>query len=272
MTSLSGHVALITGCSRLTGVGRGAARALARAGADLVLADISPGGTRNGDCDGRDEEEAGWQGLPSLAEEVAGYGVRAVTTTGNVGCRTDAERMVGEGIRALGKVDILVNNAVAPSGEDRQVTWKVPDASFDEVMRVNFKGVFLMSSVVARHLVDRSLTGRIINVSSAIGLQPTAERGIYAAAKAAGIALMRAMALELGPHGVTVNAVLPGQLHTSRQGPARLATTSVCRDRVPVGRLTSVDDVARAIVFLADPQSDHITGECLNVNGGAYLL
>jgi 3-oxoacyl-[acyl-carrier protein] reductase len=272
MTSLNGHVALVTGCSRLSGIGRGVANALARAGADLVLADVSAGGTRNSGDDGEDEAEAGWQGLPSLAAEVSGHGVRAVTTTGDVADRADAERMVEDGIQALGKVDILVNNAAAPSGADRRLTWEVPEESFDEVMRVNFKGVFLMSTAVARHLVEQGSSGRIINISSAIGLQPTARRGVYAAAKAAGIAMMRAMAIELGPHGVTVNAVLPGQLHTSRQGPARLATSAVGHERVPVGRITSVEDVARAVVFLADPEADGITGECLNVNGGAFFL
>jgi 3-oxoacyl-[acyl-carrier protein] reductase len=272
MASLTGHVALVTGCSRLTGIGRGVANALARAGADLVLADLSAGGTRNRSDDGADEAEAGWQGLPSLAEEVRKYGGRVATVTGDVGVRADAERMVAEGIRELGKVDILVNNAAVPSGADRRLTWEVPDEAFDEVMRVNFKGVFLMSTAVARHLVERGSSGRIINISSAIGLQPTARRGVYAAAKAAGIAMMRAMAIELGPHGVTVNAVLPGQLYTSRQGPARLATSAVGHDQVPIGRITRVEDVARAVVFLADPEADGITGECLNVNGGAFFL
>ncbi len=272
MTSLNGHVALVTGCSRLSGIGRGVANALARGGADLVLADVSAGGTRNSGEDGEDEAEAGWEGLPSLAAEVGKHGVRAITTTGDVGVRADAERMVQDGIRAFGRVDILVNNAAAPSGADRRLTWEVPDESFDEVMRVNFKGVFLMSTTVARHLVEQGTGGRIINISSAIGLQPTARRAVYAAAKAAGIAMMRAMAIELGPHGVTVNAVLPGQLHTSRQGPARLAKPAVGHEQVPVGRITRVEDVARAVVFLADPEADGITGECLNVNGGAFFL
>jgi NAD(P)-dependent dehydrogenase (short-subunit alcohol dehydrogenase family) len=272
MTSLNGHVAFITGCGRLTGIGRGVANALARAGADLVLADVSAGGTRNRSDDGEDEAEAGWQGLPSLAAEAGQHGVRVATTIGDVGVRSDAERMVEEGIRALGKVDILVNNAAAPSGADRRLTWEVPDESFDEVMRVNFKGVFLMSTAVARRLVELGSAGRIINISSALGLQPTAKRAVYAAAKAAGIAMMRAMAIELGPHGVTVNAVLPGQLHTSRQGPARQAKTAVGYQDVPVGRITKVEDIARAVVFLADPESDYITGECLNVNGGAFFL
>jgi 3-oxoacyl-[acyl-carrier protein] reductase len=272
MTSLKGHVALVTGCGRLTGIGRGVANALARAGADLVLADIAASGTRNRGDDGEDEAAAGWQGLPSLAAEVSQYGVRVATTTGDVGVRADAERMVEEGIGALGKVDILVNNAAAPSGADRRLTWEVPDEAFDEVMRVNFKGVFLMSTAVARQLIERESAGRIINISSALGLQPTAKRAVYAAAKAAGIAMMRAMAIELGPHGVTVNAVLPGRLYTSRQGPARLAKSAVGYGEVPIGRITSIDDVARAVVFLADPAADGITGECLNVNGGAFFL
>jgi len=265
-------VALVTGCSRLTGIGRGVANALARAGADLVLADVSAGGTRNRGDDGEDEAQAGWHGLPSLAEEVSRCGVRVTTTTGDVGRRADAERMVAHGIEALGKVDILVNNAAAPSGADRRLTWEVPDEAFDEVMRVNFKGVFLMSTAVARHLVERACGGRIVNISSAIGLQPTAKRAVYAAAKAAGIAMMRAMAIELGPHGVTVNAVLPGQLYTSRQGPARLARQAVSHEQVPIGRITTIEDVARAVVFLADPEADGITGECLNVNGGSFFL
>jgi NAD(P)-dependent dehydrogenase (short-subunit alcohol dehydrogenase family) len=200
-------------------------------------------------------------------------GRRAVSLVGDVGIGADARRMVAEAIAALGCVDILVNNAGAPHGADRTWTWDVPDQAWELVLRVNLNGPFLMSSAVARHLLDRGAPGRIVNIASLAGQRGYSQRAAYCASKAALISLTQTMALELAPHGITVNAVCPGPVATARHA-SRLArqqvepTSGVAAPVPPVGRVAEPYEIARAVLFLADPEAGSITGECVNVDGG----
>jgi NAD(P)-dependent dehydrogenase (short-subunit alcohol dehydrogenase family) len=279
MGTLDGKVAIVTGCARVQGLGRGIALALARAGADLVVTDIGPGGTRNAFEAGEVESLAGWKGLESLVDEVQGLGRRAVASIGDVGRKDDAERMVAEGFDYFGRVDILVNNAVAPHGADRDWTWKIPEEAWDKVFRVNTKGPFLMSSAVIRHLLEHKSQGRIINITSMAGRQGSAQRAAYSASKFALTGLTQSMALELAPYGITVNAVSPGPMETAR-GASRAARAADSTDgefvapppTTPVGRIGVPDDIARAVVFLAEPAASFITGETINISGGELMF
>lgn len=277
MGSLEGQVALVTGTARYRGLGREIARVLAAAGADLMVTDLDPGGTRNVHESGEAEAEVGWMGLRDLVREIEGFGVRCVSAVGDVGRKADADRMVAEAVAALGKVDILVNNAAAPHGRDRNWTWEVPEEAWDLVMRVNATGAFLMSGAVVRHMLGRNATtGRIINMSSGSGKRGYPQRAAYSASKFAIVGLTQAMAQELASRGITVNAVLPGAMATARQSYEKTdADAPGARSpgmAVPVGRLGEPADIARAVLFLAEPSADYITGECLNVNGGVLMV
>ena len=281
MGQLEGKVALITGCGRVKGVGRGIALAFARQGADLAITDVAPVGTRNVRESGEDEARLGWRGLDSLAEEVEQLGRRALPLLGDVTKKADAERMVGQTLERYGRIDILVNNAAAPHGADRNYFWEVPEEAFDLVLAVNPKGNFLMSVPVVKHMLERGGGGRIINIASVAGKVGLVKRAAYCASKFAVIGLTQAMAQELAPHGITVNAICPGGLDTARNQSSRgreAASPSQDTARIqqligaaPVGRIGTPADIARMAVFLADPSSDFITGQSINVDGGFIM-
>ena len=274
---LDGKIAIVTGCGRLKGLGRAIALALAKAGADLVVTDVALSGTRNPFEAGEAESAAGWNGLESLVEELRGLGRRAVASVGDVGRKDDAERMVAEAIGHFGKIDILVNNAAAPHGADRDWIWNVPEEAWDEVFRVNTKGAFLMSTAVARHLMERKSPGRIINVTSTAGRRGVPQRAVYSASKFAATGLTQSMALELVPYGITVNAVCPGAVDTARNA-SRTARAAQSKEGEFVAASTLSKqmgvpgDIARTVVFLAEPDAGFITGESVNVSGGDLLF
>ena len=136
-------------------------------------------------------------------------------------------------------------------------------------MRINTTGVFLMSRAVVRHLLDRGAPGRIISISSGAGRRGYARRAAYSASKFAVHGLTESMALELAPHRITVNAVAPGTVATDRQvSRESRAGEGAVPPPAPVGRLGTPDDIARAVVFLADAAASYITGQILSVDGG----
>jgi NAD(P)-dependent dehydrogenase (short-subunit alcohol dehydrogenase family) len=278
--SLNGHVALVTGCGRLKGIGRAIALALARAGADVAITDILTSGTRNPSETDEAERAAGWTGLGSMVAEIEALGRRAVALTGDVGEEEDAERMVADTVARLGRVDILVNNAGAPHGLDRGLTWKIPVSSFDEVMRVNTRGVFLMSRPTIRHLLARraageDISGRIVNIASGAGKRGVPERAAYCASKFGVLGLTQVMAQELGAEDITVNAICPGAIATARQASrvARLSEAQVKFDYIKpaVSRTGTAEDIARTVLFLAEPAASLITGQAINVDGGMLM-
>ena len=278
MGMLEGQVALITGAGRVNGMGRAVAKALAAEGAAVAASDLSLAGTRNVGEVGQYDERAGWQGLPSLIAELEDLGVKAMVVTGDVSKKADADRMVAEVLERFGRIDILHNNAGAPQGGDRNLIWEVPEEWFDLVMAVNVKGVFLMSQAVIRHMLERGGGGRIINTASVAGKVGMKRTGPYSASKFAVIGLTQAMAQELAPYGITVNAVCPGMINTSRldagyykQVPLEeLEPMKQARAQkvVPVGRLGEAEDIANLVRFLCSPASSYITGQSINVDGG----
>ena len=278
MNEFEGKSMLVTGCGRVRGIGRALAVAFARAGADVAATDIAVGGTRNENEEGLEEIRQGWKGLESLAAEVQGLGRRALTLVGDVSRAADAERFVAEALARFGRIDVLVNNAAAPHGADRRLVWEVPEEAWDLVLDVNLKGTFLMSRAVIPHMLSRR-SGRIINMASVSGKRGTPRRGAYTASKFGVIGLTQVLAQELAAHGITVNAICPGSVDTSRR------ESTLRRERAlaegdpgapvlglpPTGRVARPDDIARLALFFASEQSDHITGQAWSVDGGAVM-
>ena len=278
MGEFDGKIVLVTGCGRVRGMGRAIAVAFAKGGADVVATDIAPGGTRNESEEGLEETRLGWKGLDSLAGEIQGLGRSALTLVGDVSRAADAERFVAEALTRFGHVDVLVNNAAAPHGADRRLLWEVPEEAWDLVLDVNLKGTFLMSRALIPHMLSRR-SGRIINMASVSGKRGTARRGAYTASKFGVIGLTQAMAQELAALGITVNAICPGSVDTSRrESTSRRERALAERDPStpvlglpPTGRIARPDDIARLALFFASEQCDHITGQAWNVDGGAVM-
>jgi len=273
-----GKIVLVTGCGRVRGMGRAIAVAFARGGADVVATDIAIGGTRNENEEGLEEIRLGWKGLESLAGEIQGFGRSVLTLVGDVSRAADAERFVAEALARFGRVDVLVNNAAAPHGADRRLLWEVPEEAWDLVLDVNLKGTYLMSRAVIPHMLSRR-SGRIVNMASVSGKRGTARRGAYTASKFGVIGLTQAMAQELAALGITVNAICPGSVDTSRrESTSRRERALAERDPStpvqglpPTGRVARPDDIARLALFFASDQCDHITGQAWNVDGGSVM-
>src|SRR5689334_24053492 len=208
------RVALITGCGKPIGIGNPTARALAAKGIAVVVSDVRPAGVANehntpGDLD------TNWGGVDSLVEQIAKAGGTASSVLGDVSREDDARRMVEEVLERYGRLDILVNNAGAPQGADRNEIEDVPVEAWERTMGVNARGAFLMSRA-AVPAMRRAGWGRIVSVSSKAAFRPGRHRATYAASKAAIVGFTKSLAFDLAPHWITVNAVCPGPIRTSR--------------------------------------------------------
>jgi len=278
VSEFDGKVVLVTGCARARGIGRAISVAFARAGADIVATDIATGGTRNENEEGLEEIRLGWKGLESLAQEIETLGRRVLTVVGDVSRAADAERFVAEALARFGHIDVLVNNAAAPHGADRRLLWDVPEEAWDLVLDVNLKGTFLMSRAVIPHMLSRG-RGRIVNMASVSGKRGTLRRGAYTASKFGVIGLTQVLAQELASHGITANAICPGSVDTSRRESTSRRERALAEVNPgapvlglpPTGRVARPDDIARLALFFASEQSDHITGQAWNVDGGSVM-
>ena len=246
---LRGKIALVTGAQQ--GIGRGIALAFAREGADVAVNYL-------------DDRAAAEQ----VMREVCAAGRRAVLVQADVARPTDAQTMVAQVLSELGGLDVLVNNAGVyprvPFLEMRETDW-------DLVLDVNLKGGFLCAQAAARAMVAAGRRGSIINMASqAIR---GAVRGVhYSASKGGVVAMTRATALELAPHGIRVNAIAPGLTDTAqpRYGNNEDELAAMAR-AVPLGRMAQPDDIAAVAVFLASDDARHVTGQTVHVNGGSYM-
>jgi 3-oxoacyl-[acyl-carrier protein] reductase len=272
-----GRVALITGCGKRDGGGQAIARDLARAGAAVVVCDRQPTGVlnRRQEIVGS-EQPAWWNGLDTLVAEIESAGGTATAALGDIGSEHDSRAMVQTALDRHGRLDILVNNAAAPQGVDRNVIDEFPVEAFDEVIRINLRGTFLMCRAAVAAM-RRERWGRIINVSSMAGVIAAPRSTPYSASKAGILGLTRALAMDVAAWGITVNAVAPGALGTSRAVLSEDPDLDVAAELerrgrgLPVGRVGMPDDVAAAVRYLAGDDAAYMTGQTLVLDGGGPM-
>lgn len=262
---LKGQVAIVTGTSRRRGLGRALALALAAAGADIVACAGPHGEARLT----ADEKEAGWRGLPSLVEEARALGVRAMGVALDLRSARDVEAMVKSAVAEFGRVDILVNNAAFPRGNDRVPVVDLPDDAWREVIDVNLTGTMLCCKYAARQMIAQGSGGSIVSMSTNAAVNATPTFSAYSASKAGIHALNGSLAAELGPHSITCNVVAPGFLDTARVDMLRQEDRWAKRlERIPIGRAGTPEEVAQAVRFLCGPHARYITGEVMVIDGG----
>ena len=276
MYDLMGKVALVTGAGGERGFGRAIANRLAREGADVAVNDVALNPYGNA---------GGWQGLESVAAEIAAAGRGSLALVGDVSDSASVERMVQDTLERFGRIDILVNNAGSRPGPDRVPLVDLTEEAFDEVQRVNVPGTFLCTRAVARHMIERGGEGKIIIIASTAGKRGMPLYAAYTASKFALVGFTQSVAHELGPHGVNVNAICPGLAETERAAfiadairppgtTAEEQLRGMVTDRTranPLGRITETEDIARMAAFLASAESDYLTGLAVSVSGGDVM-
>jgi glucose 1-dehydrogenase len=244
---LDGKIAVVTGAA--SGNGRAIALRFAEEGANVVVADVAEAGARE------------------TATQIEALGRHALTTRTDVSKRSDVENMVRQVVESLGPIDVLVNNA----GVETLISFlKLAEDEWDRVLNINLKGPFLCGQAVARHMVERGVRGSIVNIASINSEVAFRGQAHYVASKGGLRMLTRAMALELAPHGIRVNAVGPGVIDTPMT--AQSLSTPEVREwmmgNIPLKRVGQPRDVANAALFLASEEASYMTGAIVFVDGG----
>ena len=277
MYDLAGKVALVTGAGGRRGFGRAIAVRLAKDGADIVVADKFR-------LPHRDEEQAeDWKGIDSVVDEITALGRRSVAFTCDISKSDEVSTMVKGVLEKLGRIDILVNNAGVHIKAPIQ---SITDEVWHKNTSINLTGTFFCSRAVAREMIKRNRGGNIVNVASLSGKRGRAGDSAYCASKFGVIGLTQSLALELAPFGINVNAICPTIADTDiasdlfkniagqggiTPGEARNQLYANRIASIPLGRLTTVEDVANAAAFLSSQEADFITGQSINVCGGSLV-
>lgn len=242
---LKEKVGIVTGAG--SGIGKAIAKKLAQEGCNLVANDINE------------------TSLNNVVNEIQSLGYRAIGVKADVANKTEVELLVKTTIQKYGKIDLLVNNAgiypASPVTELKEEEW-------NRVIDVNLKGVFICSQEVVKYMIKQK-SGVIVNIGSVDGKEPPGGNAHYSAAKAGVMNITKTFALELAKYGIRVNCVAPGWVAT----PNILANDrwKMIINKIPIGRLAKVEEIADGVLFLLSDSSSYITGEILDINGGLMM-
>ena len=243
---LNGQVALVTGASR--GIGAAIAQELGKQGAVVIGTATSAGGAEN------------------INASLKAAGIKGLGMALDVNDATQIDAVLKEITEKFGNVSILVNNA----GITKDILlMRMGEEDWDAVLSTNLKSVFRMSQAVLRPMM-KARVGRIISISSVVGHMGNAGQTNYAAAKAGMAGFTKSLAAEVGSRNITVNCVAPGFIETDMTAELPDAIKTKMLERVPLGRLGNVNEIAATVAFLASPNAAYITGETIHVNGGMY--
>jgi 3-oxoacyl-[acyl-carrier protein] reductase len=242
---LSGKIALVTGASR--GIGAVVAARLAEAGARVGV-----------------NYHASADAATVVVESINNAGGEAFLVGGDVSQEEKAEAVIKNLVEHFGGIDILINNAGINKD---QLLIRMKPEDFDSVISVNLRGAFLCTRYAMTHLI-RQRSGRVINMSSVVGLSGNPGQANYAAAKAGLVGLTKAVAREVASRNVTVNALAPGYITTAMVDKLSESTQAKILERIPMGRFGTPEDVAEAVVFLCSDGASYITGQVLTIDGG----
>ena len=246
---LKGKNAIITGASR--GIGREIALTLAENGANIVI------NYRNYNNE-----------IEALVKDIEAKGVKIVTVKCDVSNFEEVENLISEAKEKLGPIDILVNNAgITKDG----LLMRMKQEDFESVLDVNLKGVFNTTKLITP-IMMKQRTGKIINISSVVGLVGNAGQCNYAASKAGVIGFSKSIARELAPRGVNINVVAPGYIDTDMTNGLSDKVKESILQTIPMKKMGSTKDVANLVLFLSSGLSDYITGQVINVDGGMVMI
>ncbi len=275
MDDLKDRVAVVTGAGRKGGIGEAIAMRLARDGAHIVIGDVC--------APPSDLPHAGsgeWEELCAIAEEIESLGVQTLPLRVDVTDAASVQAMVAEAKDMFGRLDILVNNAGTVIGPAPVV--QMAEEAWRRTLEINATGTFLCCRFALPLIIEGGRGGRVINMSSLAAERPKPYTSAYAASKAAVVALTGSLAQEVAEFGITVNAVLPGDVDTAlKQWALQLealvtdqsydAVVAAAVARIPLGRLAETKDVAHLVAFLASDEASFITGQAYNLTGGREL-
>jgi 3-oxoacyl-[acyl-carrier protein] reductase len=246
--TLDGKIALVSGAGK--NIGRATALRLARDGADVIV-------------NGRSDRDA----IEAVASEARALGRRAIAVLGDISDEAQANAVVAQGVAEMGGLDIVVSNA----GLRRQTPFlDMSYAEWREIMSVALDGAFLLCKATVPHLIARG-GGAIVGLSGVSNHVGTPNRCHVSASKAGLEGLMRALAIDLAPHGIRCNCVSPGAIDTVRGAAAGAMPSSLGDSGIPLGRKGHVDEIADTIRFLVGPEGGYVTGQTIHANGGVFL-
>ncbi len=276
MSDLKGKVAVVTGAGRKSGIGAAIAYHLAQKGADLVIGDIcqSP-------SDLPHTGSGAWDELVSIAENIKTSGVDCLPVKVDITIAESVQEMVSQVEDRFGRLDILVNNAGTAIGPAPVL--HMAEEAWRKTIEINATGAFLCAKFALPLMIKGESGGRIINMASIAAIKPRPFMSAYAGSKAAVVALTQSLAQEVAEFGITVNAILPGDIDTEMKqwglhmeslvtGQTKEDVTASLAAKIPLGRLGVPNDVAQLVTFLASDEANFLTGQAFNVTGGRELV